>query len=70
MKEPKDIKTGIEKCLSEVFCQRNCPYAEYGTEKCIDELHKDVVEYIAQLEERIAIMTEVGRINESILHSD
>ena len=60
MKAPEDIKTGIEKCLSEVFCQRNCPYAEYGTDKCIDELHKDVVEYIAQLEERIAIMTEGG----------
>ena len=58
MKKPEEIKRGIKKCLSIAICNGNCPYAEYGTEKCIDELHKDVVEYIAQLEERVAIMTE------------
>lgn len=60
MKAPEEIKRGIEKCLSIVICNGNCPYANEGYEKCVGELQKDVVEYIAQLEERVAIMTEGG----------
>lgn len=60
MKEPQEIKEGLKKCLSDVDCRRNCPYAgeKMLTKNCIDLLRDDVLEYIDNLEERIAIMTE------------
>ena len=61
MKDTKDIKRGLDKCLSIAICNGNCPYADEGYNKCVTELQKDVAEYIAQLEERVAIMTEGGK---------
>lgn len=58
VKDPKDIKRGLDKCLSIALCNGNCPYADLGYEHCCGELNKDALEYIEQLEERIAIMTE------------
>lgn len=58
MKSPEDIKEGLKKCLSVVHCNHVCPYAEFGSDNCIDELQKDVTEYVDNLEERVAIMTE------------
>ena len=62
MKKPEEIKKGIEKCLSDVPCCYECPYAgKFVTgDKCVGELKADALEYIAQLEERVAIMTEGG----------
>ena len=58
MKSPEEIKEGIRKCLSVVHCNHVCPYAEFGSDNCIDELQKDVTEYVDNLEERVAIMTD------------
>lgn len=58
MKSPEEIKEGLKKCLSVVHCNHVCPYAEFGSDKCIDELQKDVTEYVDNLEERVAITTE------------
>lgn len=62
MKKPEEIKKGIEKCFSDVPCYNDCPYAriESGNGDCAAVLKADVLEYIAQLEERVAIMTEGG----------
>ena len=58
MKSSEEIKEGLRKCLSVVNCMNSCPYAELGLHKCNEELQKDSLEYIDNLEERIAIMTE------------
>ena len=58
MKEPHEIKEGLKKCFSVVHCNHVCPYAEFGSDNCIDELQKDVTEYVDNLEERVAIATE------------
>lgn len=58
MKSPEEIKEGCRKCLSVVHCNNNCPYAEFGSDNCIDELQKDVTEYVDNLEERVAIQTD------------
>lgn len=60
MKEPQEIKEGLKKCLSDVDCRRNCPYSgeKMLTKNCIDLLRDDALEYIENLEERIAIMTD------------
>ena len=58
MKEPHEIKEGLRKCLSVVNCMNSCPYAELGLHKCNEELQKDSLEYIDNLEERVAIMTD------------
>ena len=58
MKSPEEIKEGIKKHFGK--CDNDCPYAKHGYRSCAGELGKDVEEYIAQLEERVAIMTEGG----------
>ena len=59
MKEPEEIKEGLRKCTAGVDCFKNCPYAVFGkNEDCIDVLLKDSREYIDNLEERVAIMTD------------
>ena len=60
MKEPHEIKEGLRKCLSDVNCMKNCPYVGAGHFDCgcIDALREDTLEYIDNLEERVAIMTE------------
>ena len=58
MKSPEEIKEGLKKCLAVVNCNHVCPYAELGSDNCIDELQKDVTEYVDNLEERVAIMTD------------
>ena len=60
MKTPEEIKEGLKKCLSGVDCFKNCPYA-YNVEEgkvCGEFLRDDSLEYIDNLEERVAIMTE------------
>lgn len=53
-KTGNDVKEGIKKCLSGVYCNMNCPYAEFGW-ACQDELQKDTLEYIESLEDRIVL---------------
>ena len=52
-KTGNDVKEGIKKCLSGVYCNMNCPYAEFG-KACQDELQKDTLEYIESLEAKVA----------------
>lgn len=52
-KTGNDVKEGIKKCLSGVYCNMNCPYAEFG-KACQDELQKDTLEYIETLERKAA----------------
>ena len=61
-KTGNDVKEGIKKCLSGVYCNMNCPYAEFG-KACQDELQKDTLEYIQHLEDRIVLngITEGGK---------
>lgn len=56
MREPDEIKSGLKKCLSDVDCLKNCMYS--GEKDCVGSLRDDALEYIDNLEERIAIMTE------------
>ena len=56
MKEPQEIKEGLKKCLSDVECRKNCVYS--GEKDCVGSLRDDALEYIENLEERIAIMTD------------
>lgn len=59
MRDPKQIKDQMRKCFSLLHCKDGCPYfEESGEDKCIEKLFDDALEYIEQLEERIAIMTE------------
>lgn len=53
-KTAEDVKEGVRKCLSGVYCNMNCPYAEFGR-ACQDELQKDTLEYIESLEDRIVL---------------
>jgi hypothetical protein len=52
-KTAEDVKEGVRKCLSGVYCNMNCPYAEFGR-ACQDELQKDTLEYIESLETKVA----------------
>lgn len=65
MKSVKEIKVGLSRC-SEGCALSECPYypVRYGAE-CQGKLASDALEYIEQLEERIAIMTEGANKNES-----
>ena len=56
MKEPDEIKSGLKKCLSDVDCRKNCVYS--GEKDCVGSLRDDTIEYIDNLEERVAIITE------------
>lgn len=59
MKDPKNIKEGVEKCLiSDTICRGVCPYSGDYPNKCCGQLGKDTLEYIESLEERVAIMSE------------
>lgn len=58
MKSPKEIKDGNRICHMDNDCGKRCPYHKCEDEECISNLALDTVEYIEQLEERIAIMTE------------
>ena len=53
-KTGQEVKEGVRKCLSGVYCNMNCPYAEFGR-ACQDELQKDTLEYIESLEDRIVL---------------
>ena len=53
------LKSGLRFCISNTDCKCNgkiCPY--YFENTCINVVAADALEYIEQLEERIAIMTE------------
>ena len=52
-KTGQEVKEGVRKCLSGVYCNMNCPYAELG-KACQDELKKDTLEYIEGLEAKVA----------------
>ena len=61
MKSPKEIKTGLEHCTNSGNGCFECPYSDDGfsaTIECKLQIDRDALEYIEQLEERIAIMEE------------
>ena len=60
MKSPEEIKEALKKCSSGGFCHNHCPYAvERDSEyTCSEIAMSDALEYIDNLEERVAIVTE------------
>lgn len=58
MADIKKVKKALKMCmLNDWYHCLKCPYLE---EDCDDDFHKDVLEVIEELEERIAIMEEGG----------
>lgn len=53
MKTPEEIKLGLERCRLEDSCENGCPYHHEG---CGDEMRKDALTYIKQLEAEIRNM--------------
>ena len=60
MKSPKEIKEATRLCglIDTEHCIKKCPYRKDFEGLCVKLLSEDTLEYIEQLEERIAIMTE------------
>lgn len=56
MKTPDEIKKGLELHRTNLNCDGICPYDGWNAEtgSCIQRLMKDTVEYIQQLESRLA----------------
>lgn len=59
MKTPEEIKKALAMCEDLIAGCKDCPYGEVDC-RCMKSKDIDALEYIEQLEERIAIMEEIG----------
>lgn len=57
MKTPEEIKKALAMCEDLIAGCKDCPYGEVDC-RCMKSKDIDALEYIEQLEERIAIMEE------------
>ena len=63
MKTPEEIKKGLECCASFLFDCPHCSYYEVGDGDCVDEVKRDALHYIQQLEaERDAAVKCIGKL--------